>query len=203
MIENKTEKKMAKKKTKTRNQNRRGAQMSATKRVSQLPDTSKRKRTQGKQTSQPKRTVQLRDALKNNVLLWGGGALLVVVIAAGAILVGSQQNSPAAEGLPAEISVDEAYQRYQDGAFVLDVRTPEEWDDYHAPDTTLIPLDELPDRLGELPQDEEIVVVCRSGNRSQEGRDILLDAGFEQVTSMTGGLNAWREAGYLLEEGNP
>ena len=109
---------------------------------------------------------------------------------------------PAAESaaaLPAEISVDEAYQKYQEGTFLLDVRTPEEWDEFHAPDTTLIPLDELEMRLDELPKGEEIVVVCRSGNRSQAGRDILLSNGFEQATSMAGGLNAWREAGYPVE----
>ena len=52
--------------------------------------------------------------------------------------------------LPLEISVDEAYQMYQEGTFVLDVRTQEEWDDFHAPNTTLIPLDQLESRLDEL-----------------------------------------------------
>jgi phage shock protein E len=107
-------------------------------------------------------------------------------------------DAPAA-GLPNEISVDEAYQMYQGGTFLLDVRTQEEWDEYHAPNTTLIPLDELEGRLDELPQNEEIVVVCRSGNRSQAGRDILRNNGFEQTTSMSGGLNAWRAAGYPVE----
>jgi len=78
----------------------------------------------------------------------------------------------------------------------LDVRTPEEWVDFHAPNSTLIPLDELESRVNELPRDQEIVVVCRSGNRSQVGRDILRNAGFDQVSSMSGGLNAWRSAGY-------
>ena len=101
--------------------------------------------------------------------------------------------------LPAEISVDEAYQLYQEGTFLLDVRTQEEWDDYHAPNTTLIPLDQLESRLSELPQDEPIVVVCRSGNRSQAGRDILRSNGFEGATSVAGGLTEWRSAGYPIE----
>jgi rhodanese-related sulfurtransferase len=101
--------------------------------------------------------------------------------------------------LPAEISVDQAYQKYQDGTFLLDVRTPEEWDEYHAPNTTLIPLDQLEMRLDELPKGEEIVVVCRSGNRSQVGRDILLANGFDQTTSMAGGLKTWRASGYPVE----
>ena len=82
---------------------------------------------------------------------------------------------------------------------MLDVRTREEWDDFHAPNTTLIPLDQLPSRLNEIPRDREIVVVCRSGNRSQQGRDILLNAGFQQVTSMRGGLNEWCASGYPVE----
>ena len=105
--------------------------------------------------------------------------------------------SPAA--LPAEISVSEAFTKYQNGTFVLDVRTQEEWDEYHAPNTTLIPLDQLPNRLNELPKDKEIVIVCRSGNRSAQARDILLNAGFSQVTSMKGGLNEWRASGYPIE----
>ncbi len=96
------------------------------------------------------------------------------------------------------VSVDEAFEMYQGGAFVLDVRTQEEWDEYHAPNTTLIPLDQLPARINEVPKDREILVVCRSGNRSQEGRDILLAAGYN-ATSMTGGLKEWYAKGYPIE----
>jgi rhodanese-related sulfurtransferase len=102
-------------------------------------------------------------------------------------------------GLAPSISVGDAYKLYQGNAFVLDVRTPEEWNEYHIPNTTLIPLDQLPSRLNEVPRDRQIVVVCRSGNRSQQGRDILLQAGFTQVTSMTGGLNEWRASGYPIQ----
>lgn len=109
------------------------------------------------------------------------------------------QISPVVETLPASISIQEAHDLYQDGVFVLDVRTQEEWDEFHAPNTTLIPLDQLESRLGELPQGESIIVVCRSGNRSQAGRDILLANGFESATSVNGGLTAWREAGFPIE----
>jgi rhodanese-related sulfurtransferase len=122
--------------------------------------------------------------------------LLVVALIIFIILQSGGGNSAAA--LARDISVDEAYSMYQNGAFVLDVRTVEEWNEYHAPNTTLIPLDELASRVNEVPRDKEIVVVCRSGNRSQQGRDILLNAGFEQVTSMTGGLNEWRTKGYPI-----
>ena len=114
-------------------------------------------------------------------------------------LGGGNNNTPATNTLSSTISVSEAYELYQNGAFVLDVRTVEEWNEFHAPDSTLIPLDQLASRLSEVPRDRQIVVVCRSGNRSQEGRDILLNAGFGQVTSMTGGLNDWRANGLPIE----
>ena len=128
------------------------------------------------------------------------GGLALIVIAVASVLVMNQQ-AVSTNALPAQISVDEAYEMYNEGAFLLDVRTQEEWDEYHAPGTTLIPLDELPDRLAEVPTDQTIVVVCRSGNRSQQGRDILLDAGYEQVTSMADGLKTWRTQGYPLTTG--
>ena len=102
------------------------------------------------------------------------------------------------KGLPLEISVDEAHDMYQEGV-LLDVRTQEEWDDFHAPNSIHIPLDQLESRHTELPQNEQIAVICRSGNRSQAGRDMLLNNGFEAVTSVSGGLNAWRNAGYPIE----
>jgi rhodanese-related sulfurtransferase len=104
--------------------------------------------------------------------------------------------------LAREVSVDQAYQMYQSGTFVVDVRTQEEWDEYHAPNTTLIPLDQLQARLSEVPKDKEILVVCRSGNRSQQGRDILLSAGYN-ATSMTGGLKEWYAKGYPIEGAPP
>jgi len=70
--------------------------------------------------------------------------------------------------LARDVNVDKAYEMYQQsGVFVVDVRTQAEWDEYHAPNATLIPLDQLQSRLSEVPKDKEILVVCRSGNRSQ------------------------------------
>ena len=117
-------------------------------------------------------------------------AIIVIVL----IALSGQGN----QGLAREVNTDQAYQMYQSGVFVVDVRTQEEWDEYHAPNTTLIPLDQLQNRLAEIPKDREILVVCRSGNRSQQGRDILLAAGYN-ATSMTGGLKEWYAKGYPIE----
>ena len=94
--------------------------------------------------------------------------------------------------LSAEVNADAAYQMVQDGAFMLDVRTQEEWDEYHAPMATLIPLDQLQARLNELPKDKEVLVVCRSGNRSGMAKQLLDASGFTNVRNLTGGLLAWQ-----------
>ena len=132
-----------------------------------------------------------------------GAQIAVLVVVALVIylilqMAGTSSNATATN-LPKEISVSEAYEKYKQGAFFIDVRTQEEWNEFHAPNTSLVPLDQLSARLNEIPKDREIVVVCRSGNRSQQGRDILLNAGFTNVTSMQGGLSDWRAAGYPIE----
>jgi rhodanese-related sulfurtransferase len=131
-------------------------------------------------------------AARKTPWLWIGTALAAVLLNAVFLLMPKS-------AAPAEITVQQAYEKYNDGVFLLDVRTQEEWDTIHIPNTTLIPLDQLSSRVAELPADQEIVVVCRSGNRSQQGRDILKAAGFENVTSMTGGVNQWSTAGYPTE----
>jgi rhodanese-related sulfurtransferase len=73
--------------------------------------------------------------------------------------------------------------------------------EFHVPGSILIPLAELAGRVEELPREQEIVVVCRSGNRSAQGHDILLQAGFTRVTSMAGGLTQWKAAGYSTVSG--
>ena len=117
---------------------------------------------------------------------------------------GGASAAPASQApatLPLEVDVATAASMRDAGAFVLDVRQPDEWVAGHIPGATLIPLGELPSRTAEVPSDREVVVVCRSGNRSATGRDILLDAGFATVTSMAGGMNDWAAAGLEVATG--
>jgi rhodanese-related sulfurtransferase len=114
-----------------------------------------------------------------------------LVIAAGALAACT--GDPAA--LPVRVNIARAAELRDAGAFVLDVREPFEWVEGHIPGSTLIPLAELPARVAEVPKDKPILVVCRSGNRSQSGRDILLQAGFQNVTSMDGGVVQWGASG--------
>lgn len=125
--------------------------------------------------------------------------ILVAVVLLSAIFF-TNNVGQANQSLPDFVNAQEAYALYQQNdVFVLDVREQFEWDEYHIPNTTLIPLGELAGRVNEVPKDAKIVVVCRSGNRSQEGRDILKHAGFENVTSMNGGVVEWRASGYPVQ----
>jgi rhodanese-related sulfurtransferase len=129
--------------------------------------------------------------------------LIAVLLAAGCASPGAATTAPGLtlSALATTVSVAEAAALRDNGAFVLDVREPDEWAAGHIPDATLIPLGQLASRLDELDRDRQIVVVCRSGNRSAEGRDILLGAGFPAVTSLEGGMTDWEQAGLPIETG--
>jgi rhodanese-related sulfurtransferase len=97
------------------------------------------------------------------------------------------------------IDVLEAQRRQSAGALLIDVRNPDEWQAGHAPQATLIPLGALPDRLEEVPRDREVLLICRSGNRSGQAQRLLLQHGFTRVLNVSGGMNAWTSAGLPVQ----
>jgi glyoxylase-like metal-dependent hydrolase (beta-lactamase superfamily II) len=77
-----------------------------------------------------------------------------------------------------------------DEPFVLDVREPDEVAEWAIPSSVNIPTRELADRIGELPREREVVVVCASGSRSALAADVLAERGL-RVANLRGGLAAW------------
>ena len=69
------------------------------------------------------------------------------------------------------------------GAFLVDVRTPEEFESGHVHASVNIPLDEVTDRLDEFSGKDHIIVFCRSGSRSGMAKAILAQAGITNVTN--------------------
>lgn len=121
--------------------------------------------------------------------------VLVSLLAACAPAVGS--DAPAAEIVSGKIDAQTYNQRFVNGQdhVLIDVRTPEEFAAGHIAGAINISVQSLPDRLDEVPNDETIVVYCRSGNRSATATEILVDAGYSPVYDL-GGIQDWVSAGY-------
>jgi rhodanese-related sulfurtransferase len=81
-----------------------------------------------------------------------------------------------------------------DNAWLLDVREPQEWVAGHVPGARHIPLGQVSARTAEIPQDEAIYVICRSGARSARVAQALAGAGWQAV-NVAGGMQDWAVAG--------
>ena len=90
-------------------------------------------------------------------------------------------------------------------AYLLDVREPDEWTAGHAPGAHHVPMMEIPARMSEVPNDAEVVVVCRSGGRSGQVVSYLMGNGWDNVRNLDGGMQSWATAGrnVVSENGRP
>jgi molybdopterin/thiamine biosynthesis adenylyltransferase/rhodanese-related sulfurtransferase len=96
-------------------------------------------------------------------------------------------------GVP-QIGPEELKRRQSAGetVFVLDVREPHEYQIANI-GGYLIPLNDLPQRAGELDRGAKIVVQCKSGGRSQRAAEFLQQQGFPHIENLAGGITAWSE----------
>lgn len=99
-----------------------------------------------------------------------------------------------------EISVDQLDDARTTGAFVLDVRNPDEHAEARVPGVTLIPLPELEARVDEVPGDVTVYVICRSGARSARAVELLRGRGVDAV-NVGGGTLAWIDSGRGVDSG--
>jgi len=97
-----------------------------------------------------------------------------------------------------EVSIDDLADAISHGAYVLDVREQEEYDEAHVPGVVLIPLGELEQRVNEVEDGSRVFVICRSGARSLKGADILEANGIDAV-SVSGGTMGWIDSGRATE----
>ena len=105
----------------------------------------------------------------------------------------SKEESAVKNGIP-QLSVKELKHRIDAGedVFILDVREPYEYQIAQI-GGKLIPQNDVPQRLAEIPRDREIVVQCRSGARSQRIAEFLKQSGYTQVVNLAGGILAWSD----------
>jgi adenylyltransferase/sulfurtransferase len=96
-------------------------------------------------------------------------------------------------GIP-QLSVKDLKQRLDSGedVYILDVREPFEYQIANI-GGKLIPQNDVPQRLAEIPRDREIVVHCKMGGRSQKIAEYLHQSGYPRVTNVSGGIIAWSE----------
>ncbi len=102
--------------------------------------------------------------------------------------------------LPQQVNVQTVFDiQDREDVYVLDVREQYEYDEKHIPNVTLLPMSEIENRLDEIPTDKEVIVTCRSGNRSGQVTQFLRQNGFDNVHNMEGGIVAWEQAGFPVE----
>lgn len=93
------------------------------------------------------------------------------------------------------LTVGEAWHRLsreKPAPILIDVREEWEFRGGHARGAKLIPLSQLGKRIGEVPQDRDILLICQSGNRSLSAAKLLQRQGITRVFNVSGGTSAWR-----------
>lgn len=96
--------------------------------------------------------------------------------------------------MASEVTIDELESAIAEGKFVVDVREDHEFEAGHVPNAHHIPLSTVPDRVADLPQGEQIWLICQGGVRSMKAADYLEAQGYD-VVSVAGGTGAWISAG--------
>ncbi len=100
-----------------------------------------------------------------------------------------------------EITVDELVAVRTAGPVPLvDVRQPEEYEAGHVPGAKLIPLADVVARVGEIPVEGPVYVICQTGSRSQRASDYFRNLDIEAY-NVAGGTKAWAEAGHEIAHG--
>ena len=100
----------------------------------------------------------------------------------------------------AAVNVEEARRKLDAReAVMIDVRERDEWRAGHVKGARHIPLGDLGARVGEIPRDREVLLFCRSGNRSGKATQFLREQGYTQVRNVEGGIIAWTGRGFPVE----
>ncbi|WP_318507207.1 rhodanese-like domain-containing protein [Bacillus sp. T3] len=92
------------------------------------------------------------------------------------------------------ISTDELAKKLESGdnqGVYIDVREPDEYAAGHIPGIINLPLSTLSEESANFPKDSEVVIICRSGNRSMQAAEKLRDFGFTKLVNVQGGMNDW------------
>lgn len=130
--------------------------------------------------------------------------LLATALLAAALLAGcggaEPTGKPPVAGAPAQmvnITAAELHKRLQAGEkpLIIDVREPDEYAAGHIAGAQLMPLGSVDKSIKPVGKKQEVVLVCRSGNRSAQAYQILAAMGYSSLKNMEGGMIAWEKNG--------
>jgi len=134
--------------------------------------------------------------LKREFFVWSLAVSIFFILWASSVSAGVARN----------VSSDEAYQMLQQRPgefFLLDVRTPGEYQEVRLAGAKLIPIDQLLKRLHEVPKNKPLLVYCAVGSRSSQVVNYLARIGYTEVYNLYGGIYAWGKKGYPVLTGLP
>jgi len=110
-----------------------------------------------------------------------------------------------AANITRNVTPEDAYSMVNKGEdlYLLDVRTPGEFQQARLEGARLIPIDQLVSRITELPKGQPILVYCAVGSRSAQVVNYLARQGYPEVYNLYGGIYSWAEKGYPIVQGRP
>lgn len=113
--------------------------------------------------------------------------------------------TPAWAAPPGQLSALESWRLLQGRAdvLILDVRTPQEYREAHLAGSLLIPIDQVAQRLGEIPRERPILVYCAVGSRSSQVANYLGRLGYPEVYNLRGGIWSWQSRRLPVSRGAP
>lgn len=157
-----------------------------------------------------KKKKQVQNNNNNQTGLLIIGAIIALAVIAGGIFLFTNDSAATAEvadgdatTATVELITPQEYitefEQADKDYYLLDVRTPGEFNSGHIAGADNISSEVLMQNLSSIPTDKPIVLYCRSGNRSGTAAQQLKDAGFTEIYDIAGGTNAWSAAGLPLQ----
>jgi rhodanese-related sulfurtransferase len=130
-----------------------------------------------------------------------GAVLLAGTLLAGCAQTGAKENAKpqasATQAVMVNLSAKDLLAQVKGGTkpYILDVRTPEEYAAGHIDGAKLAPLQTLEKEIAAIPKNQEIALICRSGNRSVQAAQIMAELGYTKLINVTGGMTEWEKLG--------
>ena len=126
--------------------------------------------------------------------------IFVLFLGTTSLFACQQSGEPQSGSVPSSVDVETARQYVENGAVLVDVRTPEEWNAGHLEGAVHINLfdSDFEERFAALDTTKTYVVYCRSGNRSGQAIQKMKSRGFSKLTNMEGGIIAWERQDFPI-----